>query len=479
MHFRVLLTCLLITQTLQAQQFDLSRQQVRTLVTSHMAATHTPGVQLAVMHEGELVMNEAFGVIDEGGKPTEVNTLFRIASVSKPLTALAVMKLVEEQKLDLDADIRNYVESFPDKYPELTASQLMSSTAGIRHYTNADPEFNTIDYPTSQAALDRFASDSLLYTPGKAHHYSSYGWTLLSSAVEAVQPGGFEAIMEDSWNAIGLEQTCFDSEQNRMSKEVTKAFSAPKRDERYQIDVENRSYIYAGGGYLSTAEDLCRFADAMLNNVYVKQATKERMWSPTQLNDGSEIPYGLGWEIGQSRIGTKVVYHGGNMESARAHLIVYPDLDLSLAWIANTGQHVFFNEREAQVLAECFAAQLINDFHLPTDFEGEWNLEVTSLRGKVKKGNLRLDKNEEGLLEGTITFKRYRKKEEHPIVALHEHEGILHLVAVTPMFDDFYIKINGSALEGYWLHDFNVNGTLTDSDEWGPFPLTGTLKNQP
>lgn len=458
--------------TTSAQSFDLATKQVRTLVKAHMEATQTPGTQVAVMHNGELVLNEAFGVIDEKQTPATTSTLFRVASVSKPLTAMAVMKLIEDNMIDPKADIRTYVEAFPDKGSPITAKHLMSSTSGIRHYTDADPAFNVENFISPEDALVRFADEALLFIPGSDYHYSSYGWTLLSAAIEANASSDFEAIMEDCWTSIGLEHTCFDSENNRISKQVTQAFTAPQKGERKVFEVENRSYMYAGGGYLSTAADLCRFAHVMLSDTYLTSESRSQMWRQTVLSDGNEVPYGLGWEVGQSRLGTKVVYHGGNMPSTRSHLVIYPELNLSVAWLANTGQNIFFNEREAHILAECFAAELIEEQPQPSAAEGTWKLKVTSIRGKTQKGQLRLQKSENGVLQGSITFKRYRKKEEHPIFALQETEGLLHLVAVTPMFDDFYLNLNDSELEGYWLHEFNVDGTTPD-ENWGPYPVAG------
>ena len=150
------------------------------------------------------------------------------------------------------------------------------------------------------------------------------------------------------------------------------------------------------------------------------------------------------------------------MPSARSHLMLYPEHHLAMAILYNTGQSVFFNEREAHVLAECFIDSTREEQSNP--FIGQWNIETTSLRNRRSKGQLQLT-NENGLISGKITFRRSRKKKTFPVCVVEASADSVHLVAVTPMFADFYI--HRKELKGRWLHDMDVKRIGEVDDYWG------------
>src|SRR5712671_8010285 len=156
----------------------------RTLVCQRLA-TQIPGVQVAVAVNGKLVWSEGFGYADaERQQPVTRETQFRIGSVSKPLTATAVVLLYERGKLDLDVPVQRYVPSFPDKGTPITTRQLGGHLAGIRHYQGDEFTLNQ-RFPTVTAALAIFQNDSLVAKPGTRFSYSSYGFNLISAVVES------------------------------------------------------------------------------------------------------------------------------------------------------------------------------------------------------------------------------------------------------------------------------------------------------
>src|SRR5437016_12489074 len=147
-------------------------------------ATRIPGVQVAVAVNGKLVWSEGFGYADvERNRPVTRETQFRIGSVSKPLTAAAVVLLYEQGKLDLDAPIQRYVPTFPDKGYPISTRQLAGHLAGIRHYKDREFFLNR-HFATVRDGLAIFQDDSLLFPPGTRFSYSSYGWNLVSAVVE-------------------------------------------------------------------------------------------------------------------------------------------------------------------------------------------------------------------------------------------------------------------------------------------------------
>src|SRR5271169_6676869 len=180
-----LLVCLLCAANFaSAQDQKLSpekRTQIEAAVIKYMATTHVPGLSIAVVENGEYEWAAGFGLADvENNAPASEHTLFRLASISKSLTATAAMQLVERGQLDLDAPVQKYCPAFPPKQSPMTTREVMGHLAGIRHYKSEsqdDPEIgNTkhFDDPI-QAGLDFFKNDPLASDPGKQFHYSTQG----------------------------------------------------------------------------------------------------------------------------------------------------------------------------------------------------------------------------------------------------------------------------------------------------------------
>ena len=161
------------------------RQQ---LLQAEMKARKIPALAVAIARRDRLVYDDAFGVIDlENAVPAKPSTRFRLASLAKPMTAVAVMQLVEKGKIALDAGIHEYVPAFPAKPVKVTVRQLLGHLGGIRHYDRARGEMeSTRHYNDVVAALEIFAADPLVHPPGSKYLYTTYGYNLLGAAVQEV-----------------------------------------------------------------------------------------------------------------------------------------------------------------------------------------------------------------------------------------------------------------------------------------------------
>jgi len=270
-----------------------------------------PGLQVAVAVDGRLVWSETFGYSDvERRVPVTRTTQFRIGSVSKPLTAAAVALLVEAGKLDLDAPVQRYVPSFPRKPWPITTRELAGHLAGIRHYRGAEFTLNR-HYASVSEGLGIFADDSLLFEPGTRFSYSSYGWNLISAVVEGASGEPFLAYMgAHVIGPLGLTHTAADRADSLI----------PERTRFYDWDsaagfvlsqpVDN-SYKWAGGGFLSTAEDLVRFGSALLRPGFVHATTLDLLFTSQRTRDGQPVGYGIGWFLVADSLGHRRAYHGG------------------------------------------------------------------------------------------------------------------------------------------------------------------------
>ena len=338
-----LLACLLLCAIASAQEQKLSKEkqtQIESAVAKFMASTHVPGIAVAVVENGEYEWASGFGFADlENNVPASEHTLFRLASISKSLTAVAAMELWEQGKLDLDAPVQKYCPAFPTKQAPITTRQVLGHLAGIRHYkteSQADPEVgNTkhFDDPI-QGGLDFFKNDGLVDEPGKHFHYSTQGYTLVGCVIEGASGAkyvDFERV--HVFAPAQMEQTQVD---NRLTiiPYRTRFYSRTDSGTVQNADFLDSSYKIPGGGWLSSAEDMARFEVAMLDDKLVKRATRDLMWTPLEPSDGSKDSYGLGFGVANGN-GIAFVGHSGGQQGTSTDFVIAPEKQAGVVVLTN------------------------------------------------------------------------------------------------------------------------------------------------
>src|SRR5262245_32364877 len=332
---------------------DRAIARAQEIVDVAMARTLAPGAQIAVSRGGRIAWSESFGCADlELDVPVRPVTRFRIGSVSKPVTATAIGLLVEEGKLDLDAPVQKYVPAFPKKAWPITTRQLAGHLAAIRHYEG--DEFAIRDhYATVSAGLAIFERDALLFEPGTKFSYSSYGWNLISAVIEAASGEPFLAFMQRRVFApAGMTHTSADE----VAPIIPGRARFYTRDEKtgavLNADYVDNSYKWAGGGYISTAEDLVAFANSLLEGRLLRPETLPLLWTSMKTADGKDTDYGIGWTVDRDAKGRRRVRHSGGAMVGTANLVIYPDERLVVALLVNSDES--FTGR-APAIAEVFA----------------------------------------------------------------------------------------------------------------------------
>jgi serine beta-lactamase-like protein LACTB, mitochondrial len=339
----VSIVALIVSSLCAAQDHKLSSEKqskIEGFVANYMATTHVPGLSVAVVENGEYEWASGFGLADaENNVPASEHTLFRLASISKSLTAVGAMQLQQAGKLDLDAPVQKYCPYFPQKSGPITTREVMGHLGGIRHYKSEsadDPEIgNTkhFDNPI-QAGLDFFKNDPLVAAPGSHFSYSTQGYTLVGCVMEGASGTKYtEYMRQHVLQPAGMEQTRTD---DRMA-------IIPYRTRFYQKTesgtVENAgfldsSYKIPGGGWLSSAEDMAHFEVAVLNDKLIKRTTRDLMWTPLKPSDGSDDTYGLGW--GSLTIdGVRAFGHSGGQQGTSTYFLVAPDKQAGVVVLTN------------------------------------------------------------------------------------------------------------------------------------------------
>lgn len=339
----VFVLLLLTAGRLPAQEPAASLETViadtRRAILDSMAAHRIPGAQIAVIREGRLLWSEGFGLADvEQQVPVTAITRFRIASISKAVTAVGLGLLVQEGKVDLDSPVQHYVPYFPLKPWPVTVRQVAGHLAGIRHYREG--EFESMKrYPTVQDGVAIFADDSLLFEPGTKYSYSSYGWNLISAVIEGASGEPFLTFMQRRvFGPMGMTRTIPEWPDTiipwRARAYVHTDSLSPVENAPY---VDN-SYKWAGGGFLSTAEDLARMGRNLLDGKVLTPTTVEILWTEQKLRDGGPTHYGIGWGTYTDDHGHRLVAHTGGAMGGTSHLVIFRDQKLVLALIMNSDE---------------------------------------------------------------------------------------------------------------------------------------------
>ncbi len=311
-----------------------------------------PSISLAVAVDGELVWTETRGYADlESLQPATLDTTYLIGSVSKPITAALVASLWEDGLIDIDADVRDYVPSYPEKAYPVTVRQLLSHQAGIRHYNRAITPLHSEmasnkPYDSIEHSLDIFKNDPLLFEPDTSFNYSTYGYTLASAAVEGATGRSFQDLLNERiFDPLAMDRSTLDDDSSptRVSDYLvlmsdTAVLPAPET---------NNSYKWAGGGIVSTPSEMARFGAAMLRSELLSEETSKVVFTARETADGEVNPqqYGLGWRMGGIYYAENegdepevlpLISHGGSSMGSASVLLLLPEHDIVVAMTANS-----------------------------------------------------------------------------------------------------------------------------------------------
>ena len=324
----------------------------------------------AMAVNGEQVWAGSVGLASvENITPVTTDSRYRIGSVSKAVTATALARMVELGLLGLDDQVQTHLPDYPRYETPMTIRQLASHTSGIRHYGPSLRYFPPNDvyldahFEDVFAATDYFKDDALKFSPGQGFQYSTYGYTLLSAVMSAAADKPFLELMDEYlFDPLDMNDTM--GEQPGGVENLVNFYHSDGGLYGVTRDVD-MSIKWAGGGLVSTPSDLVRMGAALLNDELIDPATREELFTPQPMFDGSENPqaYALGWRhhetiniLGEDQP-VDVVHHGGTSEGGVAFLLLVPDHNISVALLSNgAGDQT---RRELQMLAYRMAALVI------------------------------------------------------------------------------------------------------------------------
>jgi CubicO group peptidase (beta-lactamase class C family) len=327
MFYLSLVSCLLVSPWAKSQ---VRIDSVDAIVQAHMHSEHIPGVTIAVVIQGKVVLAKGFGQANmELQSPATPQSVYCIGSVSKQLIATGILLLAQEGKLKLEDEIRHYYPKAPPTWDGITLRHLLSHTSGL---IRESPVFDATEIKPDSVLVEAAFPLPLVFPVGTKWQYCNVGYFALADIIRKVtgQPWA-EFIKQRVFTPAGMTAT-----QTTSLSDII-----PNRADGYvwSQDHFQRALAYRAlrpsGAFVSTVLDLAKW-DAVLNtNQILTEASRRQMWTPIVLKDSSSHPYGLGWEIDTFQ-GTARTHHGGSLPGFRSEYARFPQTGLSIIVLTNS-----------------------------------------------------------------------------------------------------------------------------------------------
>lgn len=321
-------------------QFCAGQNAIQTNVDEYvrreMQAQLIPGLSLAVMESGRIVLARGYGFANvELQVPVKPETIFQSGSMGKQFTATAVAMLVADGKLRFDDKITKYFSNAPSGWTNVTIRHLLTHTAGFANYFPKEFDLRS-DY-TEDELLEHIEKIPLEFSPGDKWSYSNLGYMTLGILIHRVS-GQFYGDF--------LQERIFRPLNMNTARIISEADIIPNRAAGYTLvegKLKNQEWVSptmnstADGSLYLSVLDMAKWDAALYTDKLLKQSALKEMWTPVRLNDGTTHGYGFGWQVGDIR-GHPIIAHGGAWQGFRSYIARYPDDKLTVVVFANLRQ---------------------------------------------------------------------------------------------------------------------------------------------
>ena len=391
---RCVIALAILPGAVQAQVSASPPTAVDSLVETFLAENQVPGVAVAVLHDGALVMARGYGLADiEHSVPVTTETMFQSASIGKQFTAAAILLLAEDGRLKLDDPVTMHLGAAPVAWGGVTIRHLLTHTGGL-------PEYESLvewrkDYTESEL-ISTIADSAFLFDPGTRWAYSNAGYMVLGAVVSALTGA--------HWGVF-VDRRVFSPAGMTTARVISESDIVPHRASGYQLaegtirnqDWVSPSLLSTGDGALYfSIMDLVRWDQALRRGDILSEASRALWWTPATLNDGRAVGYGFGWDVTVSP-NRERVEHGGSFQGFRAYLVRYKDPAVSVAILLNLAG------APHQALAYAIAAAYRPELADPEpevalvsplmlgEYAGTWTLLGDTVSIRVEAGQLVID----------------------------------------------------------------------------------------
>lgn len=291
---------------------------------------------VGVVKDSRLVLARGYGFADlENQVPATAETVYRLGSITKQFTAVAIMLLAEDGKLSVDDELTKFLPDYPTHDKKITLRHLLQHTSGIKSYTSLKefPKLSRSDY-THDEMLALFKDEPLEFEPGTKWSYCNSGYYLLGVVIEKVSGQKYEEFLaERIFRPLAMSDTRYGHARPLIPRRAMGYANSPQglvNDEFISMDAP-----YAAGALVSTVLDLVKWHQALEQNALLSSESYAAMYERTKLTGGGTRPYGFGWQLGELA-DHKSIGHGGGIPGFSTMMTRYPDDRLAVIVLSNT-----------------------------------------------------------------------------------------------------------------------------------------------
>lgn len=295
-----------------------------------------PGAALLVKKGDRILVRRGFGMADlELGVALDPDMVFRIGSITKQFTAVGILMLAEEGKLDLQDEITKFLSDYPTQGKTITIEHLLTHTSGIKSYTSMPDFFAMMRKDMSvDEVIDVFKGQPMEFGPGESWNYNNSGYILLGAVIEKVSGVSYaEFVQKNIFDPAGMKHSFYGGASPII----------PGRAEGYSSGRKgfvNAPYLsmtlpYAAGSLLSSVDDLALWFQSLLEGKLIAEESLKKAWESYSLIDGTDTGYGYGWMISEYE-GFRIIEHGGGINGFTSHLIFVPAEKLVVVLLTNS-----------------------------------------------------------------------------------------------------------------------------------------------
>ena len=315
-------------------QASRAEQDIAAFLRSEMQERKIPGLQLAVIQGGKVVLKRNFGLASlQYQVPVTDASLFSINSATKAFAGVAVMQLVQEGKIDLGAPIGQYLTGLPVAWQAVTVTQLLNHTSGLPDVLDQRSGKLVGPQPDDAgAAWQAVQTLPVEAAPGERYRYNQTNYVLLAQLIERQGRQSFtDFVQRRQFDVARMPHSGFGDAKDVVANKAS-SYVLERGGNGYRNVIEDFPvFMRAGAGINSNAGELANWLIALQSGRLLAPAGVERLWQPTSLNDGKPAPWALGWPT----IGRDVHRAVAGIGGARSAFYVYPDDGLAVIILSN------------------------------------------------------------------------------------------------------------------------------------------------
>lgn len=356
--FSVIIVMLISSLNTFSQPYNELIRRVDSLFVP-WTSNNAPGCAVAIYKDGQVIHSKGYGMANlEHHIPIKPNTVFSVASVSKPFTAFAILMLEHEGKLSLEDDIRKYLPEIKDFGQIITIRHLMNFTSGLKEVFTlmVNSGWKMEDLTTNRDIFNVLKSQTTLnFEPGSTFMYNNSSYFLLARIVERVTNRRFSDFMDERvFKPLGMNNTSIVDDITTTI--IDRADSYFNEGDEFRNSISNSETDGATGIY-STVEDLSKWIENMYTGRVGSPEIIKKMTIQSRLSNGDLLEYGLGFSLNKNK-GEKIVWQNGIAYGYRSIIVWYPGNDFGIIILSNNGS--FNSILQANLLADIFIPENAN-----------------------------------------------------------------------------------------------------------------------